>query len=143
MEDLLNRIISKLDNLEQGQKELGDRLDNRIDNLETSLDKLDNRMDKFDDRMDKLDNRLDKIDIRLDKMDDRLDTIDNRIDKLEIRMENEVFDKMAALFDGYLHNAEVLAEHTIILERIEDKISSHDIQIQVLDKTKSNKRKVK
>ena len=115
MEDLLNRIISKLDNLEQGQKDLGDRLDNRIDKLE------------------------------------------NRIDKLEIRMENEVFDKMAALFDGYLHNARVLdehteiltehskilTEHTIILERIEDKISSHDIQIQVLDKTKSNKRKVK
>jgi hypothetical protein len=136
LEDLLNRIISKLDNLEQGQKDLGERLDNRID-------------------------------------------------KLEIRMENEVFDKMAALFDGYLHNAEVLAEHTIILnehtkvlaehtiilnehtkvltehtiilnehtkvldehtiilDRIEDKISSHDIQIHVLDKTKSNKRKLK
>jgi len=69
--------------------------------------------------------------------------LENKIDRLELRMENEAFDKINALFDGYQHNAEVLADHTERLERIETKLETHDIQIHVLDKTKSNKRKAK
>lgn len=60
-----------------------------------------------------------------------------------VRMEFEHGEKLAALFDGYQQNAEVLADHTQRLERIEDKITTHEIQIKVLDSTKANKHKVK
>ena len=63
--------------------------------------------------------------------------------KLELRLENEAFNKIEVLFDGYQLLSETLADHTERLQRIEDKIATHDIQIQVLDRTKSNKRKAK
>lgn len=44
-------------------------------------------------------------------------------------MEFEHGEKLAALFDSYQQNAEVLADHTQRLERIEDKITTHEIQI--------------
>jgi len=59
------------------------------------------------------------------------------------RMEFAYGEKLSALFDGYQQNAVVLADHTQRLERIEDKITTHEIQIKVLDSTKSNKRKIK
>ncbi|MEW5898123.1 MAG: hypothetical protein AB1652_02985 [Bacillota bacterium] len=65
------------------------------------------------------------------------------VTKLELRLENEAFNKIGALFDSYKLFSETLTDHTRRLQRIEDKITTHDIQIQVLDKTKSNKRKVK
>lgn len=66
----------------------------------------------------------------------------------QARMEFKFTEKIDALFDGYQVINEKLDEHTVILtnhtdrlQRIEDKVEKHDIQIQVLDKTKSNKRK--
>lgn len=73
----------------------------------------------------------------------RVDHLENKIDRLELRLENEAFDKIKALLDGYQQHTEIMADHTNRLERIETKLETHDIQIHVLDKTKSNKRKVK
>lgn len=60
-----------------------------------------------------------------------------------VRMEFTTKEKIDALFDGYLAINNKLDDHTERLQRIEDKVEKHDIQIQVLDKTKSNKRKIK
>ena len=48
-----------------------------------------------------------------------------------------ILNKHSAILDEH---TEILADHTEHLQRIEDKVEKHDIQIQVLDKTKSNKR---
>lgn len=59
------------------------------------------------------------------------------------RMEIEHSEKLNALFDGYKTIQETLADHTQRLQRIEDKLETHEIQIKVLDSTKTNKRKAK
>jgi uncharacterized protein involved in exopolysaccharide biosynthesis len=59
------------------------------------------------------------------------------------RIEYEHREKLAALFDGYQSIKETLDDHTDRLQRIEDKLETHEIQINVLDSTKANKRKVK
>ena len=51
-----------------------------------------------------------------------------------------IFNKHSIILD---ENSAILTDHTERLQRIEDKVEGHDIQIQVLDKTKSNKHKVK
>ncbi len=61
----------------------------------------------------------------------------------QARMEFQQGEKLAALFDGYQSIKENLVDHTERMQRIEDKLETHDIKIQVLDKTKSNKRKIK
>jgi hypothetical protein len=74
----------------------------------------------------------------------------DRIHRSVVLIEIEHGNKLSALLDGYKQNTETLAEHSKILadhtnrlERIEDKITTHDIQIHVLDKTKPDKRKAK
>ena len=59
------------------------------------------------------------------------------------RIEYDHGEKLAALFEGYQSIKETLADHTDRLQRIEDKLETHEIQINVLDSTKANKRKVK
>lgn len=82
-----------------------------------------------------------KVDIK--NLNTEVQKIDGKVDKLELRLENEAFNKISALLDGYHQNAEKLADHTERLDRIESKITTHDLKIQILDKTKANKRKAK
>ena len=56
------------------------------------------------------------------------------------RMEQDHGTKLSALLDGYKQNALILDRHTEQLDRIEDRVTHHDIKISILDKTKSNKR---
>lgn len=59
------------------------------------------------------------------------------------RIEFEHGEKLSALFEGYQSITETLADHTDRLQRIDDKLETHEIQIKVLDSTKANKRKIK
>ncbi|MHB1127351.1 MAG: hypothetical protein ACYC2T_10450 [Bacillota bacterium] len=59
------------------------------------------------------------------------------------RIEHEHGEKLSALFDGYKLLSETLSDHTARLERIEEKVTSHDIKIEILDKTKAAKRRAK
>lgn len=59
------------------------------------------------------------------------------------RIEFEHREKLSALSDSYQSITGTLADHTNRLQRIEDKLETHEIQIKVLDSTKANKRKVK
>ncbi|NLB54086.1 MAG: hypothetical protein GX808_14270 [Syntrophomonadaceae bacterium] len=59
------------------------------------------------------------------------------------RMEFGITGKINILSDGQEAIKGTLKDHTERLQRIENKVEKHDIQIQVLDKTKSNKRQVK
>lgn len=83
---------------------------------------------------------------------------------LELRLENEAFAPIRILSENVIELgnrqassdesikflastmstvAHKIDDHTERLERIEEKIESHDIQIEVLDRTKTNKRKAK
>jgi|GEM_PF-2746439 len=79
--------------------------------------------------------KLDEHSSILDKHSDILDKHSAILDK-----HSAILDKHSVILDK--HSA-ILADHTDRLQRIEDKVEKHDIQIQVLDKTKSDKRKAK
>ena len=66
-----------------------------------------------------------------------------RVETVVARIENDHGAKLGALLDGYYQNTKILADHTERLDRIEEKITTHDIKISILDKAKSNKRKAK
>ena len=90
--------------------------------------------------------RMDGLDKRMDGLDSRMDGLEKNQHDLQVaaaRIEIEHGNKLAALLDGYHHNAESLERVEIRLERVEAKIESHDIQISVLDRTKTNRRKAK
>lgn len=64
-----------------------------------------------------------------------------QIRQTQVKMELENSEKFSALFDGYESIKGTLTDHTDRLQRIEDKLETHEIQIKVLDSTKANKRK--
>lgn len=86
---------------------------------------------------------LESMQFDIKNLNTEVQKLEGNVDKLELRLENEAFNKISALLDGYHQNAEKLADHTERLDRIESKITNHDIKIHILDKTKSNKRKAK
>lgn len=61
----------------------------------------------------------------------------------QARMEHNLTDKVRALFDAREIQNEVNSKILTQLDRIELKIQSHDVQISVLDRTKTTRRKAK
>ena len=89
---------------------------------------------------------VDSVDSRLGKIEKRLDALEN--DKHELKMtvlrtENDLGKKASASLDAWKQADEKLDRIMNQLDRIENKVTSHDIQISILDKTKSNRRIVK
>lgn len=73
------------------------------------------------------------------KLTEGLDELRQSVARIEV----EQGQQLSALFDGYQLIRDRLADHTERLQRIEDKLGAHEIQIKVLDATKANKRKTK
>ena len=65
--------------------------------------------------------------------------LDQKADKTDIvRLGQEYGTKLEALFDFQKTQEEVNERVLSALDRIEEKLETHDIQIRVLDKTKAN-----
>ena len=82
---------------------------------------------------------LNQILSELQSLNNRVGNLEERLIKVEntvIRIEHSHGESLGALLDGYNQNAEILDRHTEQLDRIEGKI-------EMLDKTKANKRKAK
>jgi DNA repair exonuclease SbcCD ATPase subunit len=66
--EILDRILNRIDQLD-------DKFSDKFNHLDHRIDRLDERFNEVDDRLDKVDDRFDKVDDRFDKVDDRLDMI--------------------------------------------------------------------
>ena len=71
---------------------------------------------RFDKMHDEFNNRLDKMH---DEFNGGFDGLEQRFGKMEIKLENDVSQKIEALFDGQKQMAEQL-------NRIEEKVDQHD-----------------
>ncbi len=121
-------ITGELQSLKEGQKSLTEgqtRLETRMDKLEESQARLEKSQDILASEVMAI-----KTDVQ-------------KVKSTVIRIEQDHGTRLGALMDGHRQNTEILDRHTEQLDRIENKIESHDIQISVLDKTKANKRKAK
>lgn len=70
----------------------------------------------------KMDERMDRMDGRIDRMDGRMDRMEKDIAETKlslVRLENKFDEKIKVLFDGQ-------KQHTEQLQRIEEKVSSHE-----------------
>ncbi len=72
----------------------------------------------------------------VDEMKDTMATKQElaEVKAIVIKSENDHGQKLGALLDGYKQNSEILEDHTLRLERIEEKVTEHNIKIHVLEK---------
>ena len=153
-EQILNKILEKLETMDNrlsgvenemgsirmGQSSIEQQLIAFQQFTMEQFTKIDLRFTKMDARFDKMDDRFDKMDDRFDKMDDRFDNLEEKVTKISITIENEIKPSIKAITEQLDDHSRILNRHTEQLERIEDKVTHHDIKISILDKTKSNKR---
>ena len=96
--EILDRILNRIDQLDDKFSNKFNHLDHRIDRLDERFNEVDDRLDKVDDRLDKVDDRFDKVDDRFDKVDDRFDKVDDRFDKVDDRLD-KVDDRLDMIYD--------------------------------------------
>jgi chromosome segregation ATPase len=138
-----------------------------LENVATQVTKLANNVEVVTAQVAKLTNNMEIVAAQVAKLTNNMDKLANEVSDIKtdlgsvktdlgsvkatvIRIEHDHGEKLGALFDGYAQvleqqtkMSETLADHTIRLERIEEKLAAHDIRITVLDKTKAEKRKVR
>lgn len=119
----LKSMNNRIDNLETT---MGSRIDNlettmgnRIDTLETTMS---NRIDTLDGAVGNLQSGQQALQNDIKELQVGQQGMNNRLNKLEIRIENEVIDKIRALFDARSVQEDVNNRIFSTLERIETKI---------------------
>jgi len=135
-------VLQQLQVLTENQKKLTEgqqQLSEKVGSLTEGQQQLTENQKKLTEGQNLLTEKVGSLTEGQKKLEERITKLENVV----IRIENDHGRKLAALLDGYHHNAEILDDHTERLTRIESKITAHDIQISILDKTKSNKRKAK
>jgi len=108
--EILDRILNRIDQLDDKFSDKFNHLDHRIDRLDERFNEVDDRLDKVDDRLDKVDDRFDKVDDRFDKVDDRFDKVDDRFNKVDDR-----FNKVDDRFDKVDDRLDMIYDQTIRL----------------------------
>lgn len=122
-------------NLEQGQA----ATNSRLDSLEQGQAATNSRLDTLEQGQTELQKGQAATNSHLDTVEESL----TKLSQSQARMENQLTEHIRGLWDFQSVQTDVNNRVLATLERIENKIEKHDIQIQVLDMTKSDKRKVK
>lgn len=111
MDDILQQILERLKELGQGQEA-----------LQQGQGALGLRLERLEKGHDELRYTLYRIE----------ENLQGQIVKLELRLENEAFRKIAALFDGFQLQREVLERIEKKLEAYEERLDAHDHEILLL-----------
>lgn len=103
LESKFGNMESKVDNLENVVEDLKTTaagLEDKFVNLETKFDNLEDKVDGLGAEVSDLKNKVGNLETKVVSVDNKVNSLEVKVDKLEIRMENEVIDKIRALFDA-------------------------------------------
>jgi len=136
MEEILKEILGELKTLnqrvgklEEGQGKLGEG--------QTRLEESQRRLEEGHRRLEEGHRRLEEGHRRLEENQARLES---KVDRLELRMENEVIDKIRALFDGWQEHEEKfidVAEKIDLLNLKFDRLETKLNQVAIVQKDHS------
>jgi len=65
------------------------------------LQELKHGQERLESKVDKLELRQARLESKVDKLEHGQERLESKVDKLELRMEDEVIEKVRALFDGF------------------------------------------
>ena len=97
-EEKLSPIYHRLDSLEYRMgnveelaiathKTLTENVIPRLDRMENRLDCVETRLERVETRLDCVENRLERVETRLDCVETRLDCVENRLERVETRLD--------------------------------------------------------
>jgi len=80
--------------------------------------------------------KFDTLDKKVDTLDKKVDTLDKKITQTNVLLENEIRPAIKSLAEGQSALQSTQQAMQIQLDRIEEQVTTHDIQISVLDRRK-------
>lgn len=110
-EQLFKEILGKLNTLNQ-----------RVDSLEGGQNELKSDVSDLKKGQSQFENRMDSLENRIENLEHKTDKIDSGLLKLETRLENEVIEKIRALYDDRSVNQDYFASIRNNQARIEEKL---------------------
>ena len=117
-----------------------DRLENRMDGLESRMDRLENRMDGLDSRMDKLDSRMDNMDGRFST---RFDNLEDKVTSMDRTIRHDIVPQLATVssicaeaMEKYLKTADKIEYVQADVEMLKRVTADHHEQLKKLNKSK-------
>ncbi len=109
-----------------------EKMDNRMESMEGRVESMDNRMESMEGRMESMDNRMESMEGRMGNLDTKVD----KIDANQVRMENELTEKVRALFDAREVQNDVNQWLISSLDRIEAKVDVLQLETAHLRRVK-------
>lgn len=104
MEEVLTKIFNKLESLELGQQELkqsGQALKQGQQELKQSVQTLEKGQQALEQGQQELRQSVRALEQGQQELKTSVCRVETRVEKLELRLENEVINKIGALFNGY------------------------------------------
>lgn len=104
MEEVLTKIFNKLESLELGQQELkqsGQALKQGQQELKQSVQTLEKGQQALEQGQQELRQSVRALEQGQQELKTSVYRVETRVEKLELRLENEVINKIGALFNGY------------------------------------------
>ena len=145
MEKILQQILSKLDSLEKGQANLIKGYAN-LEEGQANLKKGQANLEKGQANLEKglaaANEEISLIHSQLKEHSAILGALQYASEVHKADMDNPTH-QVSGVSGEVKAIRKVQTDHTEQLDRIESKVAGHDIKIEVLDRTKANKRKVK
>lgn len=94
------------------------------------------KFDEVNQRFDGVDQKFNEVNERLDRHEQGLDKHDKRFEEMQrtlVIIEDQVTNKIPALFDGYNANHELYKELEKRVDRLEEKENFNSLKISVLE----------
>ncbi|MDR7073255.1 hypothetical protein [Fictibacillus barbaricus] len=124
MEKVLNEILLKLSNLEDGQRGLMgtvSQLDTKVDNLDVKVDYLDVKVDNLDVKVDNLDVKVENLDVKVDCLESNLHEIRDIVTRIEVSQNEDVIALLKTFNSKIDSKSEALNKR---LFRVESKLEA-------------------
>lgn len=152
-EQLLNKILDKLDHLDHdireiktGQAAIEQQLIafqhftmDKFEKLDEKITRLDGRVTRLDEKVTRLDEKVTRLDEKVTRLDERVTRLEKNLSNTNLLIENGIQPAIKSIAEQLDDHSKILNLHTEKLIRIENKIENHDIKIAVLDR----RRKIK
>lgn len=85
---------------------------------------------------------IEKVYIELQETKQEVKSVGNRLTKLEIKIENNISEKIDALFEARDITNERLDRIEVKIDNLTEKVDTHDIKIQVIEGGKRKKKTI-
>ena len=111
-------------------------MNQRFAEMNQKFDEVNQRFDEVDQRFDKVDKRFDEVNQRLDTHDEKLEKHDRKFEEMQrtlVIIEDQVTNKIPALFDGYNSNHELYEMLDKRVSDLEEKENLNSVKLSILE----------